>query len=75
MVEGAVVAAGGARLTSFSCKLCSFGHSNRFDLENHIESLHSRVTASYPCDLCGKVESTRAAYYSHGRRRHGITSY
>jgi len=75
VVEGTVVAAGGARLLSFSCKLCSFGHSNRFDLENHIESLHSRVTASYQCDLCDKVENTRAAYYSHGRRKHGVTSH
>ena len=72
LVEEAVVTALGRRQTCFRCNLCSYGHTSKWEVENHIENLHSRVRASYECDLCGYTANTRAAYYSHGRTKHGV---
>ena len=53
------------------CSLCqNFTHKGRFQLRNHVESVHFKGVFAYPCTKCEQVLSSKKALENHMYRKH-----
>lgn len=52
----------------FRCSLCEYETRNKFNLQEHIDSLHEGI--KYPCAFCGHMSSTSNNLKKHVARVH-----
>ena len=56
----------------FKCKLCDYASANKQSLKGHNLRIHEgvREVFSRTCELCEKLYTSRAAFYTHIRKQH-----